>query len=309
MTIADKIKSLFSKKTSKNALSIVMQPSMLSYCYAPRSEPVVINHIAIVNDHDVAALTSLHNVDNLSAACELILSPQHYQIVQTDKPQVPEEELLAALIWQVKDLISISPNDLVLDYFDGPMIAGIQKVNVVCAAKSRLKQFVHALHKDKLEVSKITTEEFAFAKLLTAEHGPQLLICQQPQQEIIILIVQHGMLYSFRRLRGMANIGQRSEQELSMGTIDNLSIEIQKSMDFFERQLKQPPVKQINVLLPVENEAFIARKLAENTHLPVELIRLPEAFPNDRAAAVLIGNMQSPNLSLENNEPVAEVTA
>ena len=69
-----------------------------------------------------------------------------------------------------------------------------------------------------------------------------------------------------------------------------MSIEIQKSIDFFERQLKQPPVKVINVLLPIETEAFVARKLSENTHVPVELLSLPDGFDNNRAAAVVIGN-------------------
>ena len=118
-----------------------------------------------------------------------------------------------------------------------------------------------------------------------------MLVCQQPHEDVLVLIVRDGQLFSYRRLRGMANIGKRSPDELSMGLIDTLSIEIQKSIDFFERQLKQPPVKVINVLLPIDNEAFIARKLSENTHVSVELLRLPEAFSQDRSFAAATGSM------------------
>ena len=89
----------------------------------------------------------------------------------------------------------------------------------------------------------------------------------------------------------MASIGQRTEEELAVGITDSLSVEIQKSVDFFERQLKQPPVKTIKVLLPIRTEAFIARKLSENTHITVELLKLPETYPDDRAYAAVIGNV------------------
>ena len=89
-----------------------------------------------------------------------------------------------------------------------------------------------------------------------------------------------------------------------MGAIDNLSIEIQKSVDFFERQLKQPPVKKINVLLPFETEAFIARKLTENTHIPVELLNIPEAYPNTRSAASVIGVM----LGIQNSKNAVDTS-
>lgn len=306
MTFTKKVKALFARKESTNLLSVALRQETVSYCYFPDKATASYNTVPIINDDFISALESLHNVGGLSAGCELILSSKHYQIVQVDKPNLPDNELLAGLKWQVKDLVTIPPEDMVLDYFDGPSLAGVNKLNVVCAQQSKIKNMVNVLHKESLSLKSISTEEFAFSHLLQNAEGAQLLICQQPNEDVLVLIVRDGQLFSYRRLRGMANIGSRSPDELSMGLIDTLSVEIQKSIDFFERQLKQPPVKNINVLLPVENEAFIARKLAENTHVSVELLVLPDEYSNDRSYAAVIGSMVGRNMAAK---PATETQA
>lgn len=293
MTFTTKVKALFTRKESSNLLSVAIRQEAVSYCYFSGKTQASFGSVPIINDDVVNALDSLQKVGDLSANCELILSSKHYQIVQVDKPNLPENELLAGLKWQVKDLVTIPPEDMVLDYFDGPSLAGVNKLNVVCAQQSKIKNMVNALHKEGISLKSISTEEFAFSQLLHNADGAQLLICQQPNEDVLILIVRDNQLFSYRRLRGMANIGSRSPDELSMGLIDTLSVEIQKSIDFFERQLKQPPVKTINVLLPIKNEAFIARKLTENTHVSVELLVLPDEYSNDKSYAAVMGSMSA----------------
>jgi len=84
-----------------------------------------------------------------------------------------------------------------------------------------------------------------------------------------------------------------------MGVIDALSLEIQRSTDYFERQLKQAPIKAIEILLPVEQEAFLARKLAENTNVEVKLFAMATSLENFRGSAVAVGatqlNFMEPN--------------
>jgi MSHA biogenesis protein MshI len=74
-----------------------------------------------------------------------------------------------------------------------------------------------------------------------------------------------------------------------MMVIDSLALEIQRSSDYFEHQLKQAGIREIKVLLPMETEGFFARKLAENTHLPVSILALPEGYQQYRGYAAAIG--------------------
>lgn len=285
------ITGLFSSQKKADLLSIALNSQTVTAYYHSTTGDSQLYSLPIVNDNLNACAQELRQKVASKVTAQLVLSSQYYQIVQIEQPNIPENELIDALRWQVKDLVSFSPNDMILDYFTGPVVAGKQKLNVVCAQQSKLKALVDTFHADNIQLNLITTEEFGFTQLIAEHSDAQLLICQQPNEEILILIVKDGQLSSFRRLRGYKQIAQRSQEELSFGMTDSLSIEIQKSIDFYERQLKQAPIKAIQVLLPMANEAFLARKLAENTHLPVELLALPDGYSSERTHGVVIGSV------------------
>ena len=290
MPFITRIKNLLSASNNQGILGISMQQNSLAYCLVPEDESYKCDTL-VVNDGDfINALTSLNQQEHVSGQTHLILSSKQNQLVQIEKPTVPEAEINSALKWQIKDLVNIPPEDMILDYFDGPKTAGgSEKINVVCASKTELKSYVEQLTEHELAIGSITIEEFAFTRLMPVKDDASLLVCQQPNEEMLLLIIKQGQLYFHRRLRGMAAIAQKSEDELTMGTIDSLSLEIQRSSDYFERQLKQAPIKTIEVLVPIKNEAFLARKLAENTNVPVNLFSLPETFATQRRFAACIG--------------------
>jgi len=291
---------MFSSSESKDVLGLSIRQHSLTYTVVGDDKSIQCKKIDLPPEHLCSELESLSNKHSLEGQCHLILNAKQNQIVQVDKPNVPDAEINAALKWQIKDLVSISPEEMIIDYYDGPKLAGgVEKINVVCATKSELKPFVESLINTDVSLKTITTEEFAFTCLLPVKDDACLLICQQPDEEMNLIIVKQGRLYFQRRLRGLAKIAQKSEDELSMGTIDSLSLEIQRSTDYFERQLKQAPIRSIEVLVPMKNEAFLARKLSENTNVPVNIFSMPEPFSKHRAFAVSVGaTMLSNNESL-----------
>ena len=70
-----------------------------------------------------------------------------------------------------------------------------------------------------------------------------VLLTQEAGEEVVLNVVKDGNLYSSRRLKGFENIGSFSQEELEMGLLDNLGVQIQRSMDHFESQLRQPPIR------------------------------------------------------------------
>lgn len=286
------LSKLFSKKESSDILGVTLRQNSLTYCRLTQSDDkATCKQMPVEGGNYVSTLASLkgsHHIDE--GQCHIVLSAQQSQIVQVDKPNVPDAEINAALKWQVKDLVNFSPDNMVVDYYDGPtLVSGAEKINVVCAEKSSLKEMVAQLLDDGFTVKSITTEEFAFASLVPVTEAATLLICQQPNEEILLLIVKNGQLFFFRRLRGFMQISSKNEDELTMGVIDALSLEVQRSTDYFERQLKQAPIQSIQIIVPMATEAFLARKLAENTNVPVELLVLPEGQDMQREFAATIG--------------------
>jgi MSHA biogenesis protein MshI len=299
MSIITRIKNIFSKVKATDLIGIALRKQSISYFVKKTNK----NKCEVFENKDnsiAKALKALVSVEPLPGQCHLVLAHVHSQIVQVDKPNVPLAEIKAALKWQIKDLVSIAPENMMLDYFDGPTLAGgHEKINVVCVAKNDLMALVSIFNNAQLNINSITTEEFAFASLLPLERYAVLFVCQQPNEEINLLIVKNGQLFFSRRLRGFADIANKGEDELTMGIIDSLSLEIQRSTDYFERQLKQAPIKTIEILLPMAQEAFLASKLAENTNVEVKLFAMPETLENLRGSAVAIGatqlNFMEPN--------------
>ncbi|MBL0711230.1 MAG: MSHA biogenesis protein MshI [Colwellia sp.] len=303
MSLFTQIRKLFSKQQSAQIIGIALQQGSLNCCATSSSSrqnsttnkaielPQASFHKIQVESSDFSkAISALQAEYPLVGQCNLVLNAQQTQIVQIDKPSVPSHEIVDALKWQVKDLVSISPDNMVLDYFDDPaLVGGKEKVHVVCASVNELKKLVTVINQTGTEVVSITIEEFAFANLLPVQKDACLLVCQQPNEEITLLIVKQGKLYFYRRLRGFSEIANKTEDELMMTIVDSLALEIQRSSDYFERQLKQAPIQQIKVLLPMASESFFARKLAENSHLPVTLLALPDVYQQHREYAAAIG--------------------
>jgi len=291
MSLLSRISNLFSKQQLDQLIGISLQEESLSACFLPVVESESAFHQQSVSSQDFSqAISVLKTKTNFTGNCHIVLNAQQSQIVQVDKPNVPNNEITSALKWQIKDLVSISPDNMVLDYFDGPLLAGgKEKINVVCSPLNELKKIVSVINQDGASVASITTAEFAFAKLLPEQKYACLLVCQQPNEEVILIIVKDGQLYFHRRLRGFSQIASKSEDELAMTMIDALALEIQRSSDYFERQLKQAPIKEIKILLPMASENFLARKLAEDTQQPVTLLSLPNSFEKHRDYAAALG--------------------
>jgi MSHA biogenesis protein MshI len=301
MSFLTKISQLFSNNSSNQRLGIAFQHQGVSLCSIPQqnsdapidkstSTKVIFEHEKANSATFSSAIQALHNKYELEGNACLVLNEAQSHVVQVDKPNLPDNEMNSALKWQIKDLVSISPNNMVVDYYDAPLLAGgKEKINVVCAPLDELKRLVETTEQGSVKISEITTQEFAFANLLAPQDDANLLVCQQPNEEIVLIIVKQQKIFFQRRLRGFAQIGSKSAEELSFSIIDDIGLEIQRSTDYFERQLKQAPIKAIKVLLPISLEKVFVEKLAENSIVPVSLLELPRPYHQHREYAAAIG--------------------
>ncbi|TRX52815.1 hypothetical protein [Thalassomonas sp. M1454] len=286
------LKKIFNKKSSTSKFGIALRRQVGSYAVVDKSTSTCQIDEFFTETTDSAGdwLEELLSSHTFSGRGTLVLSSSHFHSVQIDKPDLPDDEISAALKWLVKDIVPIEPEDMVVDYSDSPVVvAGTQKINVVCANLSHLKKFTDSFKRYQVKLSGITTDEFAFANLVKASEKPTLLLCQQPFEDLLLLIIVNGQIYLSRRLRGFNEIGGYSQEQLMNGICDSLSIELQKSLDYFERQLKQAPVTSIQVILPVVHEDFIVERLNANANIKVEKLVLDTDFAQHRHCAASVG--------------------
>ncbi|MCA1929309.1 hypothetical protein [Rheinheimera sp.] len=213
-----------------------------------------------------AAFKSLAAKIPAECQCTLVIPPERYMVLQIDKPAVPDEEISLALPWTIKDLVTLPDDDMVLDYLDLPLQNQMQgvKVNVVVSSKSWLADIVALFVQNKLNLVGIQPEEWLARNLLPVKEQAMMLVSHQPGQDLAVQIMQQGHLCFSRRLRGFNRLDQFSVDELQQGVFDNLLLELQRSIDYFEGQLKQAPVREIALLLANSNQADIVQLFIQN---------------------------------------------
>ena len=231
--------------------------------------------VSYTNDSQLSeSITQCINDLDIERAQVAIVLPAHlYQIVQMDKPNLSVEEIKQSLPWTVKDLVTIPAESIIADFIENPIKQGGQeKISVFAANKTLLMPIINAVHKSKAELELITCEEFVLTGLLEVDTAAHLIVYQHEGQEPSIQIVRDGCLLFSRRLRGFSRLPTMSIEDLSMGLLDSFSLELQRSIDFFESQLKQPPLKSLQLYLPSEHLEQVVEQL--KVHFPVKVTTL-----------------------------------
>lgn len=217
-----------------------------------------------------AVLTQLiKDFDLVGCQTSIVIPAGRVQSTQIESSELPEGDIQATLPWKVKELINIAPQDMICDYIDMPLQPTGQgpKTQVLATSKKYLEAISAPFHDSGAEISAITTEQFAYAKLQTTKDAAQLVFIQNKKADAVLLIVKNQEICFARKVRNSAVIMDMTPEQLEMGGSDSIAIEIQRSIDYFESQLKQPPIK--NALLSMRGENAERLITALNQVLPV----------------------------------------
>ncbi len=113
MSLIKKISGLFTKELSSHSIGIGTRQHAVTFCYLPSSGAHICE--TIEKNKLTSGLRALSRQFKLEGQSHLVLSPEQYKIIQVDKPNVPDEEINAALKWQIRDLVPYSPDNMVVD--------------------------------------------------------------------------------------------------------------------------------------------------------------------------------------------------
>ena len=223
-----------------------------------------------IENWQTALKTYVENNNLANTQCNIAFSISKYQLLQLDRPAVEDAELNQALQWAVKEQL-FSDDELVIDYFDPPAAAfNLKKLNVVAISKRDVIEVRDGVLKAGLALNIIGIEELAICNLVAPSDDAVITLKQEESGQLSLNIVKRNQLFFSRRLRGYENLANFSPEELKMGVVDNLSLEIQRSMDYFESQLRQAPVKKIYLSLDTNHQDALAEFIKEVIFVSVE---------------------------------------
>lgn len=181
----------------------------------------------------------------LGIPCNLVLTPGSYQLILGEAPKVPAEELAEALRWRIKDLVQFPIAEAVIDAFLLPedSARGTNRMAyAVATQRKNIETVVAATKATGLQLKNIDIPELVLRNLAEAccdtKRGVAIVKLQQGGGSL--QIIREGNLYLSRQFSLSYNAGLLDDLPG-----DALVLELQRSLDYFERQMRQVPPSHI----------------------------------------------------------------
>ncbi len=188
----------------------------------------------------------------------VVANLQHsaYSLVQLDAPDLGPDELRDAMRWRVKDLIDFPVEQAVIDVFKLPPSrrpGAPELVYTVVAKSHEVEALGEFLEAAGLQVRAIDIAEMAIRNLvmhLDRPERPRAYLYLQPG-ETIIEIADGPQVYLSRRVLQDFNLD--ADGDLLQVQMENLALEVQRSLDYFESQYALGAADQLSVIVCNDN--------------------------------------------------------
>lgn len=233
--------------------------------------------------------------------CITALPAEAYQFLQIEAPGVPPEELKEAVRWRIKDMIDFPPEQAVLDVLPLPSVhapAGRQPaVFAVVAARQSVQDCVRRYQHARIPLQAIDVAELAQRNLaaLFEEPGRAMLTLSVTAGGGLLTITSDGELYAFRHIdTNLPTLIEATEERRSQ-QFDRLVLELQRSMDSFDRLFSHLTLSHV-LLLPMPGLQGLQEYLAQNLYLPVVLADLAKVIDGSAVQGFHDASMQASGL-------------
>ena len=194
--------------------------------------------------------------DLAHSRCTTVLDSNEYSLLLTEAPDVPPDELRAAIRWRIKDLIDFHINDATLDVFDTPgdKAAGrARSMYAVAARSSAIQKRADMMSAAGINLDVIDIPEMAqrnLASLLPEDAKGVVLLSFTPSGGLITISKQSEIFLSRNIDVGLDVLTQLSD---TASMFDRIALEIQRSLDYYDSHFRQAPINTI-ALAPMPRE-------------------------------------------------------
>jgi MSHA biogenesis protein MshI len=226
----------------------------------------------------LAQLVKQHRLDSIP--CNLILGADEYQMLQVEAPDVPKQELSAALRWHVKDLIDFHIDDAVIEHFvlQAENASGKQPIHVIASRKSVIQNHVDLMHEANCNLTTIDIAAMAVRNIIVnsdyASTHTSIGIINIMDDITRIIVLLSKEIYIVRTSNiGLQSLASMSDDAESQSALDSLALELQRTFDYYESYSRQTPIERLFILngQDIDNLGpMIQQRLGIECH-PIEL--------------------------------------
>ena len=228
--------------------------------------------------------------------CVAVMPEGSYSLLQVEAPDVAAEEMCMAIKWKIKDLIDFPLEEAVVDVFEMPTPAqrNRNQVYVVAARASDVKKQIDLIAAAGLDLKAVEIEELMSRNVTSflpeVENGIVLLtFCHNKG---LVTLIKGDAMYLARDLdMGLTALAEENPSHLDELGIDEsrhheaVSLELQRSIDFFSSSYAQPPIGRVFVYPNNEVTQGLVAYLNKNMGLEAKILEASQVAELDSAGA------------------------
>lgn len=219
-----------------------------------------------------------------------LLSPGEYQMLLVDAPNVPANELKTAIRWKIKDGLNYHIDDATVDVLQIPASKygsdRVQSIYAIAASNETIQKRIALFEQAKIELKVIDIPEMAQRNIaaLFEQDDRALVLLAFDDNGGLITFTSRGELLLARRIEITAGQLQDANDQLRQQYRDRMELELQRSLDYFDRQYNHLPVSRVLVCAP--DDASLASFLAAAVEVKVERLELSQVMDISKVPAL-----------------------
>lgn len=236
-----------------------------------------------VEDVTSAALEKIRKEAQLEGGrYTTLLASNEYQLLMVEAPSVPVDELKTAIRWKIKDSLNYHIDDATIDVLQIPTnkygADRPQSLYAVAASNETIRKRIALFEKAKFDLAVIDISETAQRNIaaLYETEGRALALMAFDDEGGLLTLTCDGELFLARRID--ISLGQLmdADESLRQQYQDRVELEVQRSLDYFDRQFHHIPVERLLVSAP-ENLGLV-QMLSDNLGVSVEALDLAQGM-------------------------------
>jgi MSHA biogenesis protein MshI len=219
-----------------------------------------------------------------------LLSPGEYQMLLVDTPNVPVNELKTAIRWKIKDSLNYHIDDATVDVLQIPASKygsdRVQSMYAIAASNVTIQKRIALFEQAKIELSVIDIPEIAQRNIaaLFEQDDRALALLAFDDTGGMMTFTTRGELLLARRIEITAGQLQDANEQLRKQSRDRVELELQRSLDYFDRQYNHLPISRVLVCAP--DDAALVKFLAAALEVKVERMELSQVMDISKVPAL-----------------------
>ncbi len=248
----------------------------------------MVTHCASIQGNQPKAQLLKQLIDEYSiplGPVTLALAVEDHNIHKLARPSVEDAEMKQSVTWLLKDRLDCNIEEAVVDTIDYP--SGCQlddQIMVVQTCKTKLQKQIDIIVDADLELKTIDITELLLGDILQQYPGIEngLALVLDHEDGATLLVFRGEYLYLIRKLSGITDFISCLPVEGNMMMADLLLLEIQRTLDYYDAQMRQPPLAGILLAPSFADISSLADYLDKNLSTKVEcldinqLLNLPQ---------------------------------